>query len=158
PFFDLGLDSLALLNAAEALEKRLGIRLYPTALFENPDVIALTAHLRMTFPEACAAYVQPAVKITTLTAVAAATVNTDPVLGLIVDLIRPPLQNGWKPEHAQTSFFELGLDSLVLLDLADTLEKRLGVRLYPTVLFERPDAAALASYLREEFPEACSRY
>ena len=62
PFFELGLDSLALLDAAEALEKRLGVRLYPTALFENPDVAALTAYLRATFPDACAAYARHAPK------------------------------------------------------------------------------------------------
>lgn len=161
PFFDLGLDSLALLDAAEALEKRLGIRLYPTALFENPDVIALTAHLRATFPDACMEYARRAVKSTAPVVAAASASGTgavDPVFRLIVDLIRPHLEGDWKLEHARTAFFELGLDSLVLLDLAETLEKRIGVRLYPTVLFERPDAATLASYLREQFPEACASY
>jgi enoyl-CoA hydratase/carnithine racemase/NAD(P)-dependent dehydrogenase (short-subunit alcohol dehydrogenase family)/acyl carrier protein len=177
-FFDLGLDSLALLDTAEALEQRLGVRLYPTALFENPNVAALTAHLRATFPDACAEYARqtgksgrveapqiraasvsasagrPAVVATAAPAIAAA----DPLLGLIVDLVGPHLKGDWKPEHAKTSFFDLGLDSIVLLDLAEALEQRLGVRLYPTVLFERPNPEALVSYLREEFPEACAGY
>jgi enoyl-CoA hydratase/carnithine racemase/NAD(P)-dependent dehydrogenase (short-subunit alcohol dehydrogenase family)/acyl carrier protein len=91
-------------------------------------------------------------------AAAAATDSGEPILALIVELLRPHLAADWKPENAETPFFDLGLDSIVLLDLADALEQRLGVRLYPTVLFERPNAAALASYLREEFPEACTRY
>ena len=91
-------------------------------------------------------------------AVASAADSVDPVLELIAELLRPHLTGGWKREDAETSFFDLGVDSLVLLDLADALEKRLGVRLYPTTLFERPNAAALVSYLREEFPEACAGY
>ena len=152
PFFELGLDSLALLEAAETLEKQLGVRLYPTALFENPDATALAAHLRATFPDACSKYTNGA------KAAASTTATVDPVLDLIVDLIRPHLAGGWKQENTETPFFELGLDSLVLLDLADALEKRLGVRLYPTILFERPHAVALAAYCREAFPNECSRY
>jgi enoyl-CoA hydratase/carnithine racemase/NAD(P)-dependent dehydrogenase (short-subunit alcohol dehydrogenase family)/acyl carrier protein/SAM-dependent methyltransferase len=170
PFFDLGLDSLALLDAAEALETRLGVRLYPTALFENPDVIALTAHLRATYPDACAEYARHAARAATSAALppvsgrlkppgtAPAIHSGEPILELIVALVRPHLDGHWKQEHAETPFFDLGLDSIVLLDLAEALEQRLGVRLYPTVLFERPHAAALVSYLQEEFPEACARY
>jgi enoyl-CoA hydratase/carnithine racemase/NAD(P)-dependent dehydrogenase (short-subunit alcohol dehydrogenase family)/acyl carrier protein/SAM-dependent methyltransferase len=172
PFFELGLDSLALLDAAESLEKRLGVRLYPTALFENPDVASLTAHLRTAFPDACAEYTKSPVAGTGASSFGApapvrpavidggvpAKATGDPVLSLIADLIHPHIAGGWKPEYAETPFFELGLDSMALLDLADVLEKRLGVRLYPTVLFERPHAAALASYFREEFPEACAQY
>ena len=169
PFFDLGLDSLALLDAAEALEKRLGVRLYPTALFENPAVNALAAHLRATFPDACAEYARQAAKASTpevpprtqptaVSAAAIATAQLGPVLGLIVELIRPHLAGDWKPEDAEIAFFDLGLDSIVLLDVTDALERRLGVRLYPTVLFERPNVAALVSCLEAEFPEACARY
>jgi enoyl-CoA hydratase/carnithine racemase/NAD(P)-dependent dehydrogenase (short-subunit alcohol dehydrogenase family)/acyl carrier protein/SAM-dependent methyltransferase len=162
PFFDLGLDSLALLDAAESLEKQLGVRIYPTALFENPNVAALTAHLRTTYPDACDAYAQRAPKTAAVEVPAVparpAADTADPVLALIAELARPHLAGDWKPEHAGTSFFDLGLDSVMLLDLAETLEQRLGVRLYPTVLFERPNPAALVSYLREEFPEACAKY
>ena len=84
--------------------------------------------------------------------------TVDPILELISELARPHLAGPWKQEHATTSFFELGLDSLVLLDLAEALEKRLAVRLYPTVLFEQPNAAALAAYLRKEFSDECARY
>ena len=184
PFFDLGLDSLALLDAAESVEQELGVRLYPTALFENPDAARLAAYLRATFPDECAAYERRTAPVerraipveagstppptasaradapmTTRPAVAAATTVTgDPVLGLIAELARPHLAGDWREEYGHTSFFDLGLDSIVLLELADALEQRLGVRLYPTVLFERPNPAALASYLREEFPEACASY
>ncbi len=176
-FFELGLDSLALLDAAEALEKRLGVRLYPTSLFENPNVAALAAFLHATFPDECAGYTRhaptsiaetprpapPAAQVpvgrpAAVAATAQATATVDPVLSLIVELIRPSLAGDWEPDHATTSFFSLGLDSVVLLDLADALERRLGVKLYPTILFERPDPAALVSYLREEFPAECARF
>jgi enoyl-CoA hydratase/carnithine racemase/NAD(P)-dependent dehydrogenase (short-subunit alcohol dehydrogenase family)/acyl carrier protein/SAM-dependent methyltransferase len=176
-FFELGLDSVGLLDAAEGLEKRLGVRLYPTSLFENPNVAALTAFLRTTFPNECAAYAGQAPKSTggtsppsrpaaapaagrppAATAARPATATGDPVLSLLADSLRQHLADGWKPEHATASFFDLGLDSIVLLDLSEGLERQLGVKLYPTILFERPTPAALVAYLREEFPEACARY
>ncbi len=177
-FFELGLDSVGLLDAAEALERRLGVRLYPTSLFENPNVEALTAFLRSTFPDACAEYARsapksaadnpppsrtdsvgaPAGKPPNVAAANQSSTTGDPVLSLLADSIRQHLADGWKPEHATASFFDLGLDSIVLLDLSEGLERQLGVKLYPTILFERPTPAALVAYLREEFPEACARY
>lgn len=53
---------------------------------------------------------------------------------------------------ADRSFFDLGLDSLVLLEISERLEKTLGVRLYPTLLFEHSSVNALAAYLRKSFP------
>jgi acyl-CoA synthetase (AMP-forming)/AMP-acid ligase II/acyl carrier protein len=44
-FFDLGLDSLALVNFGAILERELGLRPEPTLLFEHPTLAALAAHL-----------------------------------------------------------------------------------------------------------------
>ena len=168
PFFELGLDSLALLDAAEALEKRLGVRLYPTALFENPDVAALTS--------ASASDVSRCVRRVSQHAHNAATGTATTIRPDVVAAVAPATDQ-WRSgtgthrrarspaprrrleagKRGDAPSSISGLDSMVLLDLADALEQRLGVRLYPTVLFERPNAAALVSYLREEFPEACAR-
>lgn len=44
-FFDLGLDSRALLELASRLESVVGTEIYPTLLFEHADITSLDAHL-----------------------------------------------------------------------------------------------------------------
>lgn len=77
----------------------------------------------------------------------------DAVLTLIGSLIVQYGKASWTSTHVQTRFFDLGLDSLVLLEMSEKLEKELNVRLYPTLLFEYPTAAQLTKYLREFFPK-----
>jgi enoyl-CoA hydratase/carnithine racemase/NAD(P)-dependent dehydrogenase (short-subunit alcohol dehydrogenase family)/acyl carrier protein len=78
----------------------------------------------------------------------------DPFLALVGSLIARHRDGAWsEQEDADKPFFDIGLDSLALLDLSDALGKALQVQLYPTLLFERPNAAALAAYLRETVPE-----
>jgi FkbH-like protein/FkbM family methyltransferase len=48
------------------------------------------------------------------------------------------------------SFYELGLNSRDLLQLARELEKALSVKLYPTLLFEYGDIQSLAGYFLEQ--------
>ena len=45
PFSRLGVDSLMAVGLVHALERRYGLALYPTLLFEHPTVDALVAHL-----------------------------------------------------------------------------------------------------------------
>ncbi len=44
-FFDLGLDSVAVVNFGAILERELGLRPEPTLMFEHPTLAALAAHL-----------------------------------------------------------------------------------------------------------------
>ncbi|MBB4952059.1 putative biosynthetic protein (TIGR04098 family) [Agrobacterium vitis] len=48
-FYELGLDSVALLTIARQLEERLGERIYPTLLFEYSTLTSLSAHLSTHF-------------------------------------------------------------------------------------------------------------
>lgn len=76
----------------------------------------------------------------------------DALLALVGSMVAKGSGGAWKNEDADKPFFDLGLDSLALLDMAEELEVRLGVRLYPTLLFECPTAAQLAAYLHTTFP------
>ncbi|WP_433498361.1 SDR family NAD(P)-dependent oxidoreductase [Sphaerimonospora sp. CA-214678] len=49
-FYDLGLDSVALLRIGEDLESLVGTTLYPTLLFEYGDIGGLARHLAATYP------------------------------------------------------------------------------------------------------------
>ncbi|WP_186223295.1 SDR family NAD(P)-dependent oxidoreductase, partial [Burkholderia gladioli] len=48
---------------------------------------------------------------------------------------------------AQTSYYELGIDSAGMLELVQTIEARLGMTLSPTLLFEHVSIAELAAHL-----------
>ncbi|MGW3569213.1 SDR family NAD(P)-dependent oxidoreductase [Streptomyces sp. NPDC000941] len=48
---------------------------------------------------------------------------------------------------AQTTYYELGLDSVALLQMAQEIGARLDTRLSPTLLFEHPTVAGLAEHL-----------
>lgn len=180
PFFELGLSSAELLEAVETLETRLQVTLYPTTLFEHPNVAALALHLRETHPDACQR-VEGAQNTTTpvahrettaparaqtprpggSTSVGASSDKSQPtpesLTSKIVALVTaraPDLQV--TPAVLERPFFELGLDSNALLEVADDLETQLQIRVYPTTLFEHPTISALARHLEREFPEACA--
>lgn len=179
PFFDLGLSSAELLEAVETLETRLQVTLYPTTLFEHPNVAALALHLRETYPDACGRVDEaqttamplretttPVQRAETLRPVASDAVKVsrnenrpapDSLISKIVSLVTaraPDLHV--TPATLERPFFELGLDSNALLEVADDLETQLQIRVYPTTLFEHPTIAALARHLESEFPDTCA--
>lgn len=53
----------------------------------------------------------------------------------------------------ETGFYELGLDSIKLLELVTFLEQYLQIELYPTLLFEYSTVATLAAYLNEHWQD-----
>jgi natural product biosynthesis luciferase-like monooxygenase protein len=61
------------------------------------------------------------------------------------------LRDGRRPEPAR-GFFELGLDSLMAIEIKNRLQAELGVALRATVVFNHPNIAALAAHLAGLFP------
>ena len=50
----------------------------------------------------------------------------------------------------QLGFFDLGMDSLMAVELKNRLDTQLGTAVSSTVIFEHPTIAALAKHLAEE--------
>ncbi|WP_440119138.1 SDR family NAD(P)-dependent oxidoreductase [Paenibacillus sp. QZ-Y1] len=54
----------------------------------------------------------------------------------------------------ELGFYQMGLDSLQLINLSRTLENKVMEQLYPTLLFEYSNMESLAAYLHQHWPEA----
>ncbi|MEC0127339.1 SDR family NAD(P)-dependent oxidoreductase, partial [Paenibacillus pabuli] len=54
----------------------------------------------------------------------------------------------------ELGFYQMGLDSLQLINLSRTLENKVKEQLYPTLLFEYSNIHSLAAYLHQHWPEA----
>lgn len=83
---------------------------------------------------------------------APAPAGNDPLAALVGGLIARHGNLSLNEVDRTRSFFDLGLDSLGLLEISENLEKALGIRLYPTLLFEHSTVEALCAYLRAHFP------
>jgi enoyl-CoA hydratase/carnithine racemase/NAD(P)-dependent dehydrogenase (short-subunit alcohol dehydrogenase family)/acyl carrier protein/SAM-dependent methyltransferase len=83
---------------------------------------------------------------------AAGASDVERLLDVVGDLVRRVGKVAFGAGDAEKDFFDTGLDSLALLDISVALEKRLGVKLYPTLLFEQTTARALATHLSEAHP------
>ncbi len=62
----------------------------------------------------------------------------------------------WTPDP-QSGFFELGMDSLMAVELRNRLQAALGRSLSPTLVFKHPTVQDLAGYLLAEVAEPTSR-
>jgi len=58
-------------------------------------------------------------------------------------------EEGYIPDPQQ-SFLEMGIDSLMVMELLKNLKRDLGLTLYPREIYERPTIEALAKYLAVE--------
>ncbi|MBD2525415.1 SDR family NAD(P)-dependent oxidoreductase [Nostoc sp. FACHB-133] len=160
-FFELGLESTALLDISHELEKLLNIRLYPTMLFEQPTVSKLAEFLWREHSEAVQRYLHT--QLNTVNDTLQKIVTTpEPSVEYLVHSIKKLVCQYTKQDFTddlpEVSFFELGLESTALLDISHDLEKLLNIRLYPTTLFEQPTVSKLAEFLWREHSEAVQKY
>ena len=74
----------------------------------------------------------------------------DYLIGVVAKVLRRSKNDLPDPEEG---FFNLGMDSLMALDLGRMVQADLGIILSSTVTFEYPDTQALAEYLEEIIPK-----
>jgi len=82
----------------------------------------------------------------------------DPILPDVVhflrDLIARKLNKTAGEIDPSAGYYEIGLDSIVILEITRSMEKKVGVSLPPTLLFEHTSIAELATHLSANYPEA----
>lgn len=148
PFFELGLDSRDLLELTEILEKRLKVDLYPTLLFEHNSSSKLVDFIEHAHPNLVS-------KETPRLVTGNVTRSLEQILARRIERITKISID--LDENRSTSFFELGLDSSMLLDVCVALSREMEEELYPTLLFEYSSLSALAKVLRLEHSDGVRR-
>lgn len=93
--------------------------------------------------------------------VAASTLVNDSEQGVAARLLQAVIASKLKRPAAEVDlrlgYYELGLESAMLLDVMMSLGKKLSLSLSPTLLFEYATPAELADHLEETFPAELAR-
>ena len=150
-FLTLGLESAHIIKLSEMIGDKLGITLYPTLLFEHPSPRKLAAYLLETCREAlqelfCAgAQLEVQKPVAPLVGAVPETAFQLYLKGQVAAVI------GKTPEEIdlETDFISLGLTSADIVELSGKLSAELNAELYPTLLFEHVNIAALSRHLSE---------
>ena len=186
-FDELGLDSTSLVETAQRLEQSFKFELYPTLLFEHSTIRRLSAHLAEAEPEslrrafgggdaaagrasepaspttvALSAGRAPAAPLTAPDEAGKHAAPDEDLALLIENFLARKLSAALSVESDQVSaeanFMEMGLDSVGLVQVAQDLERELGIELYPTLFFEYQNIRDLARYFSEEHGESFSAH
>lgn len=149
-FYELGLDSSALLELVTKLEQYFHCTFYPTMLFEYNTLRAVEAYLQGLIEAGTLAIATASESPESITATNAdnseSVVSAQSIRKFIFDSISSRLgRDGALDEHA--GFYDLGLDSNQLLAIVVDIEQAFAVQLYPTLLFEYSTIAQLATYI-----------
>lgn len=151
-FYDQGLDSRQLLTLVEELETQTGSKLYPTLLFEYTSIAKLTDYL---FAENIGSFLSAELDAHETAARPNGsllhTIRND-LSRMVALLLDRPIEE----VSTEAGFYDQGLDSRQLLKLVQELEKKLGSKLYPTLLFEYTSIDRLVDYIAEEHGQAYS--
>ncbi len=169
PFLDLGLDSILAVTWIRHLNKRFGIDLPATAVYAHPTVEALTAHVAdligdrqtparpaeapVSIPAAAApAAVVTSAPVSTPAPVASAK-SSEGLKAEIIALLAEDLAIDEEEIRPESSFLDLGLDSILAVTWIRHLNKRFAIELPATAVYAHPTVGALVDHVAGLVPE-----
>lgn len=160
-FGELGLDSLLSIDLVKALQMKLESPLPATLVFEYPNLEQLTNYVMREFGGQTDQAAEASVSVLELPkspeviAVAKVEVGDSRKAELMKDLEQVVITVlGLRPGSIidpNMRFGELGLDSLLSIDLVKALQTKLESPLPATLAFEYPNLAQLTDYVMREF-------
>ncbi|NVZ11381.1 amino acid adenylation domain-containing protein [Allochromatium humboldtianum] len=145
-FADLGLDSILAVELVKAIGDRLGYQVAASTLYDHPTVRQLAAHLSGAAagrrePESPASPPAPPP-------------SDAPPSGQARDheerlrqLVGETLFIEARSIDVEAPFADLGLDSILAVELAHAIQARLGVQLATSTLYDHPTVRRLAAFL-----------
>nr|BAU61515.1 actin related protein2 [Parachlorella kessleri] len=158
PLIEAGLDSLAAVELRNTLSTKFGVELSPTVVFDYPTSAALAEFLAAQVSEATdiltasqallAGQPSPGKQMartwSAKQARSGGMVSRVSLEAQISEIIQSVLGHAVAGDQP---LMEAGLDSLATVELRSTLSREFGLDLPPTLLFDYPTVAGLATYL-----------
>lgn len=141
-FREMGIDSLMSVELRNILSKAIGEKLSSTLLFNYANINALSDYLQSQFAHKQQQMSPQVTQTPTIQRVDVLTVLTEQLKTLL------RLEPG-ATLNEQDPFKNMGIDSLMSVELRNTLSKKLGVKLSSTVLFNYTTIELLAAHLDE---------
>ncbi|MDD5274435.1 MAG: beta-ketoacyl synthase N-terminal-like domain-containing protein, partial [Methylovulum sp.] len=154
-FIDLGLDSILAVEVTRIINTRFELQLQAARLYDFPSVRDLAAHIRESLgnhanASTLAASPQVAeakMPIAALTAVVPVSNQTNIPIGKIRTILADALYIDPQELDDHASFADLGLDSILAVEVTNRLNNEFGTTLQATRLYDYPTLAELAKYL-----------
>jgi acyl transferase domain-containing protein/acyl carrier protein len=166
-FTDYGVDSIVLVELVNTLNTRLGMDMKPTALFDNPNLLELSRFIMSEFSPTINQARAENVESDHSSAEAPVNahafmvapserdgdgVSLTQVESIVGESIATTLGHGaGQGLDPERPFIDYGVDSIVLVELVNTLNARLGIDLKPTALFDNPNLTELSQFIWQEF-------
>ena len=143
PFVDLGMDSILAVTFARRLSERFHASLPATTVYTHPNLRALLRHLASGAIEVGRA----ASSAPQQTVVDTGMLSTELAALLAEELMIAP-----RDIDQQTSFVDLGMDSILAVTFTRRLSERFCVSLPATTVYAHPDLRTLAAHLAQHAP------
>jgi acyl transferase domain-containing protein/thioesterase domain-containing protein len=154
-FADLGLDSILAVELTKSLNDELGTSLQATRLYDYGTVAELAAFLASEGGSAPASV--PAVADMPVRTAPAPAATAGRPLAEVRGMVRRLLAQALYLEESQlddrAGFADLGLDSILAVELTKSLNDELGTQLQATRLYDYANVVELAAYLHESLAQ-----
>ncbi|WP_330276270.1 SDR family NAD(P)-dependent oxidoreductase [Lentzea sp. NBC_00516] len=154
---EYGFDSISLVEYVGLLNDEFGLGLVPTLLIEYPTLDGFASYLRDAHGEAfgsAAPAPQPTPEPVVETApepapITAAAPSHEALLGELIGMAAAVLRLPANRIEGSRELSRYGVDSLSLTELVAAVNRRFGLDLDPTILFEHPALSGFADFLLE---------
>jgi 3-oxoacyl-(acyl-carrier-protein) synthase/acyl carrier protein/NADP-dependent 3-hydroxy acid dehydrogenase YdfG len=158
PLTEYGVDSIILVELVNALNENLGIALNTTEIFDYPTVRELSKFICTKFSTAL-----PSEKVGSSASPNTAPVSLDErkqepggavsqihIEGLIGGIIAETLGRADVNLEPDKPLTEYGVDSIIIVELVNALNIRLGISLNTTEVFDHPTLSELSLFIAQE--------
>ncbi len=150
---EYGFDSLMLTEFTNRLNKKYGLKLLPTLLFEYPTISKFAKYLADRHSEILAKQFAAKNEPTILPAAELSESITRMLMDEASEIAKLTIDT-FDP-HAELGKY--GFDSLMFTEFTNRLNKKYGLRLLPTLLFEYPTISKFAKYLSDRHSEVLAK-
>ncbi|MBV9309166.1 MAG: hypothetical protein JOZ45_23670, partial [Acidobacteriaceae bacterium] len=145
-FIDLGVDSILGIEFARKLSTELGCTVKTADLYDYPNIEALAKYLKA-LPVAMENHAAPVNANAVPQTAADPTAMQPELLSRLREILARVLYAETSKIPFQKSFADLGVDSILSVELVRDLNREFGTSLSASVLYDYPQLDALAEYL-----------